>query len=88
MSIFQELHEAAAATSLRFLKDRDDVAHLILVNRVDVHADWFKQLCLKHGTQEIYEQCLRFVARILSHVVPRFFFIAPLPSRKLAPWIR
>lgn len=54
-----KLHALKHARGLRVLKDMDDVAHLILANRVDVRSEWFRQLCLKHGTAELHERLLR-----------------------------
>lgn len=40
----------------RKLKDMTDVVYLIDANRIDVKSEKFRILCLKFGTQEIYEQ--------------------------------
>ena len=47
----------------RELRDLLDIVDLIKVNQLEVHTDRFKALCLKHGTQEIYEKILGWVKR-------------------------
>ena len=54
-----KLHAARHGPGLRKLKDLDDIIRLVIVNRVDVNAEPFRAVCLKHGTQELYEQIVR-----------------------------
>jgi len=51
-----KLHALKHASGIRVLKDMDDVANLITNNRIDVKADEFRELVLKHGTPELYEK--------------------------------
>jgi len=51
-----KLHALKHARGIRVLKDMDDVANLITNNRIDVKADKFRELVLKHGTPELYEK--------------------------------
>ena len=44
------------------LVDKEDRAHLLLDNGVDVRAGWVCQLFEKHGTPELYERILRLAA--------------------------
>lgn len=51
-----KLHALKNARGIRTLKDMNDVVNLLVNNRVDVRAEQFRQLALKHGTSEIYEK--------------------------------
>jgi len=37
------------------MKDYVDVTYLMEFNKVDPKAAWFRDICLKYGTPEIYE---------------------------------
>lgn len=54
-----KIHALKHGQKLRGLKDMDDVAHLVLANRVDVRAEWFRHLFKKHGNMELYERLVR-----------------------------
>jgi hypothetical protein len=54
-----KLHALKHGHGLRVLKDFDDVARLVAINRVDVHAESFRRLVEKHGSKDIYERLLR-----------------------------
>jgi len=43
----------------RIVKDADDVIRLVKVNRLDLNAPGWRELFLKHGTQEFYEKVRR-----------------------------
>ena len=47
----------------RYAKDLIDVEELVRVNRLDLKAENLRQLFLKYGSLQIYEQICRFVAR-------------------------
>ena len=51
-----KLHALKNAAGIRILKDMNDVVHLLVNNQVDVRSEEFRQLVLKHGTQEIYDK--------------------------------
>lgn len=55
-----KLH-AIKNNSDRELRDMLDIVDLIKSNKFEVRTDRFKALCLKHGTQEIYEKVLRWL---------------------------
>jgi hypothetical protein len=40
----------------RKMKDYVDVTYLMEFNKVDPNATWFRDICLKYGTPEIYEK--------------------------------
>ena len=40
----------------RLLKDYDDLNNLITVNKVDTKSEWFRDVCMKFGTTDIYER--------------------------------
>jgi hypothetical protein len=46
----------------RFLKDFEDVAHLIRINHLDLSSPAMHALFLKYGTDELYEKFLRACA--------------------------
>jgi predicted nucleotidyltransferase len=50
-----KLH-AARYAPWRMLKDMADIVYLIDANQIDVKSDQFRQLCLRFGTEQIYEQ--------------------------------
>jgi hypothetical protein len=50
-----KLHAAPSAPH-RELKDLTDAVYLIDANQIDVKSEHFQKLCLKFGTQEIYER--------------------------------
>lgn len=47
----------------RIVKDVDDVINLVKVNRLDIDAPEIRELFLKHGTAELYEQVKRACAQ-------------------------
>ena len=53
-----KLHALKSNFKNRLLKDFQDVAMLIKNNQVDVRSASFKDMCLKYGTQEIYDRFL------------------------------
>lgn len=54
-----KLH-ALKNNSTRQLKDFPDIISLIRINQIDVNSVEFHDLCLKFGTEEIYNQIKRF----------------------------
>ncbi|HAV63045.1 MAG TPA: hypothetical protein DCY13_11855 [Verrucomicrobiales bacterium] len=57
-----KLHALKHARGIRVLKDMDDVANLIINNRIDPKDPAFRELVLKHGTTELYEKLARLCA--------------------------
>lgn len=55
-----KLHAIKQQPERREHKDWLDIMELITVNKVDVRADRFKELCLKLGTPELYERILKY----------------------------
>lgn len=53
-----KLHAVKYNPKLRLSKDIPDIINLIRINKVDVKSEKFKELCLKYGTQELYEKIL------------------------------
>lgn len=53
-----KLHSVKCNPKLRENKDMPDIIGLIRVNKVEVKNDEFKNLCLKYGTAELYQQIL------------------------------
>ena len=46
----------------REIPDLSDIVNLIKINQIDVKRDSFRELCLKYGTQELYDRILRAVS--------------------------
>lgn len=55
-----KLHAIKQQPERREHKDWLDIIELITVNKVDVRADRFKELCLKVGTPELYKRILKY----------------------------
>lgn len=53
-----KLHAVKYNPKLRLAKDIPDVINLIKINNLDAKSDKFKELCLKYGTQELYQKIL------------------------------
>jgi len=53
-----KLHAIKYNLNLRLAKDIPDIINLIKINKVDAQGEEFKELCLKYGTQEIYQKIL------------------------------
>lgn len=51
-----KFHALRGNTSLRVMKDMDDVIQLLAINRVDVTQPAFRELVLKFGDEAIYEK--------------------------------
>lgn len=51
-----KLHAMKGNTSLRIMKDMDDVLQLLAINRVDVTGERFRELALKFGDEALYEK--------------------------------
>jgi len=56
-----KLHAVRYNPKLRLAKDIPDIINLIRINKVDVKSEKFKELCLKYGTQEIYQKILESI---------------------------
>ena len=56
-----KLHSIKHNEKLRLLKDFPDIVNLIRNNGVDVKNKDFKELCLKFGTESIYQKVLEAV---------------------------
>ena len=53
-----KLHSMKFNLKDRLAKDFPDVIGLIRTNRLNIHEDSFKELCLKFGSEEIYQRIL------------------------------
>lgn len=56
-----KLHAVKYNPKLRFAKDIPDIINLIRINKLNVKSEKFKELCLKYGTQEIYQKILESI---------------------------
>ena len=53
-----KLHAVKYNPKFRLAKDVPDIINLIIINNLDVKNEKFKELCLKYGTKEIYQNIL------------------------------
>jgi len=53
-----KLHAIKGSPKLRLIKDLPDIINLIRVNKIAFEKREFKELCLKYGTEEIYNRIL------------------------------
>jgi predicted nucleotidyltransferase len=53
-----KLHSIKNNPKLRMNKDLPDIIELIKVNKIDAKNKAFKDLCIKYGTQELYNEIL------------------------------
>jgi len=53
-----KLHAVKYNPKLRLAKDIPDIINLININKIDVKNEKFKELCLKYGTQDLYQKIL------------------------------
>lgn len=53
-----KLHAVKYNLKLRIFKDIPDIINLIRINKVDAKSEKFKELCLKYGTEELYQKIL------------------------------
>ncbi|MDP2939321.1 MAG: nucleotidyltransferase [Candidatus Omnitrophota bacterium] len=53
-----KLHSIKYNPKIRLLSDLPDIISLIRINDVNIHTKGFKELCLKYGTEDIYEKIL------------------------------
>ena len=53
-----KLHSIKNNPSLRMTKDLPDIIGLIRVNKIDIKSKDFKDLCIKYGTQDLYNEIL------------------------------
>jgi predicted nucleotidyltransferase len=53
-----KLHAVKYNPKLRLIKDIPDIINLIRINKMDAKNERFKELCLKYGTQELYQEIL------------------------------
>jgi hypothetical protein len=51
-----KLHSIKHNPKIRITKDLPDIINLIRINKVNVNEKKFKELCLKYGSQEIYNK--------------------------------
>ena len=56
-----KLHALKYNIKIRQNKDLPDIIDLISINKVDFKSKKFKELCLKYGTEEIYNQIMEKV---------------------------
>jgi len=55
-----KLHAIKQQPIVRELKDLNDIVELVKANHLDTSAEGFKSLCLKFGTQELYQKILHY----------------------------
>lgn len=53
-----KMHAIKYNQKIRLFKDLPDIIGLIKANQLNVKEDKFKQLCLKHGNEQIYKHIL------------------------------
>jgi len=53
-----KLHAIKHNSKIRLIRDFPDIINLIRINKVAVKNNQFKELCLKFGTEEIYQRIL------------------------------
>lgn len=53
-----KLHAIKHNRKNRLIKDLPDIVSLIRINKMDVKGKKFKKLCLKYGTDEIYQKIM------------------------------
>lgn len=53
-----KLHAVKYNPGHRMTKDIPDIINLIRINKMDAKNERFKELCLKYGTQELYQKIL------------------------------
>ncbi|OGW75574.1 MAG: hypothetical protein A2Z72_01495 [Omnitrophica bacterium RBG_13_46_9] len=53
-----KLHAIKYNQKLREYKDLPDIVNLIRVNKIDYKSKEFRELCLKYGTEELYNKIL------------------------------
>ena len=53
-----KLHAIKYNPKIREYKDFPDIIELIMVNKVKVRGSEFKEMCLKYGTEELYNRIL------------------------------
>lgn len=58
--IAMKLHAIKNHPENREFKDLNDIIELIKENRIDVRSRKFKNLCLKFGTEELYQKIVNF----------------------------
>lgn len=51
-----KLHALKQGQPHRIFKDLSDIINLVLIKKIDVHTDQFRQLCEKYGNIGIYEK--------------------------------
>ena len=51
-----KLHAIKSNRKNRLIKDLPDIINLISVNKIDINNPEFKELCLKYGTEDIYQR--------------------------------
>lgn len=56
-----KLHSIKNNEKLRLLKDLPDIVSLIRKNNIDAEDNKFKELCLKYGTEGLYQRILEVV---------------------------
>ena len=56
-----KLHAIKYNPKIREYKDLADIIELVRANKLAVGDDEFKQLCLKYGTQDLYDKIIRGV---------------------------
>ena len=56
-----KLHSIKYNEKIRFTKDFPDIINLIRINDVNVKDGKFKKLCLKYGSEKIYDQIAEIV---------------------------
>ncbi len=55
-----KLHAIKSDPKERALKDLPDIVYLLRINKVDVRKQEFRDLCLRFGTPQIYEDIVKY----------------------------
>ncbi len=56
-----KLHSIKYNQKIRLIRDLPDIINLVIINKINVKEDQFKEMCLKYGTQDIYQKILEAV---------------------------
>jgi hypothetical protein len=56
-----KLHSIKYNSKIRLTKDLPDIINLVRINKVNIKENKFKELCLKYGTQDIYDKILEAI---------------------------
>ena len=60
-SLALKLHSIKYNQKIRLIRDLPDIINLVIINKINVKENQFKEMCLKYGTQDIYQKILEAV---------------------------